>query len=296
MDKGVAFPTCVSVNESVCHFSPLSDDTTKLKLGDVVRIDLAVQFDGYISNVAHTVVLTDKVIDGKPGDCFACAQSCLDAAHKLIFAGNTNTQVSQAWEKIASTYGVSLCEGVLSHQLKRYVIDGSKSIILKSQPDQNVDEFVFGDYEAYSIDILVSTGAGKLRETEPKTTIYKRNPEVQYHVRLKSSQTALKALDREFKNLPFSLRGLEKDVRFGLNEIRQNGMIDAYPVLSEKKGEFVVHFKSTFLVMKNDTLRVTGQAPQSFKSEKVLGSDFIKAVNDAKANKKKVDKMEIESH
>jgi methionine aminopeptidase len=26
IEKGIAFPTCVSVNECVCHFSPLESD------------------------------------------------------------------------------------------------------------------------------------------------------------------------------------------------------------------------------------------------------------------------------
>ena len=36
--KGVAFPTCISVNNCVGHFSPLKDDTTVLKDGDVVKM------------------------------------------------------------------------------------------------------------------------------------------------------------------------------------------------------------------------------------------------------------------
>lgn len=38
VDKGVAFPTCISVNEIVGHFSPLSDDTSVLQEGDVVKM------------------------------------------------------------------------------------------------------------------------------------------------------------------------------------------------------------------------------------------------------------------
>jgi methionine aminopeptidase len=39
MKKGIAFPTCVSVNNCVCHFSPLkSDPVVLLKNGDVVKV------------------------------------------------------------------------------------------------------------------------------------------------------------------------------------------------------------------------------------------------------------------
>ncbi|XP_063072368.1 proliferation-associated protein 2G4-like [Engraulis encrasicolus] len=39
MKKGIAFPTCVSVNNCVCHFSPLkSDPDYTLKDGDLVKM------------------------------------------------------------------------------------------------------------------------------------------------------------------------------------------------------------------------------------------------------------------
>ncbi|NWY75778.1 PA2G4 protein, partial [Erithacus rubecula] len=58
MKKGIAFPTSISVNNCVCHFSPLkSDQDYILKDGDLVKIDLGVHVDGFIANVAHSFVL-----------------------------------------------------------------------------------------------------------------------------------------------------------------------------------------------------------------------------------------------
>eukprot|EP01044_Picomonas_judraskeda_P005229 COSAG03_NODE_486_length_7531_cov_49.515608_2_plen_57_part_00 len=37
MKKGVAFPTCVSVNECVCAFSPM-DSAQTLAAGDLVKV------------------------------------------------------------------------------------------------------------------------------------------------------------------------------------------------------------------------------------------------------------------
>ena len=49
MPKGLAFPTCVSINEVVCHFSPLAEDLTVVSQGDVVRFDVGVHVDGFIA-------------------------------------------------------------------------------------------------------------------------------------------------------------------------------------------------------------------------------------------------------
>jgi methionine aminopeptidase len=37
-DKGIAFPTCISINNCVGHFSPLSDDTSIVNEGDLVKV------------------------------------------------------------------------------------------------------------------------------------------------------------------------------------------------------------------------------------------------------------------
>ena len=39
----------------------------------------------------------------------------------MIRPGNTNQQVTSALGKVAETFGVNLCAGVLSHQMKRCV-------------------------------------------------------------------------------------------------------------------------------------------------------------------------------
>jgi methionine aminopeptidase len=39
LKKGIAFPTCVSVNNTICHFSPLKSEVDYvLKDGDVVKL------------------------------------------------------------------------------------------------------------------------------------------------------------------------------------------------------------------------------------------------------------------
>ena len=52
---GIAFPCCISVNNCICHYSPLSHDPdTVLKEGDLAKIDMGAHIDGFIAVVAHT--------------------------------------------------------------------------------------------------------------------------------------------------------------------------------------------------------------------------------------------------
>ncbi|NXH05968.1 PA2G4 protein, partial [Quiscalus mexicanus] len=108
MKKGIAFPTSISVNNCVCHFSPLkSDQDYILKDGDLVKIDLGVHVDGFIANVAHTFVLgasKENPVSGRKADVIKAAHLCAEAALRLVKPGNQNTQVTEAWNKIAHAF------------------------------------------------------------------------------------------------------------------------------------------------------------------------------------------------
>jgi len=48
MEKGIAFPTCISVNNVVGHYSPLKSEDQVLKKGDLAKICLGVHIDGFV--------------------------------------------------------------------------------------------------------------------------------------------------------------------------------------------------------------------------------------------------------
>lgn len=51
LKKGIAFPTCISVNNCVCHFSPTKNDPDYvLKAGDVVKMYVFLGFNLNILN------------------------------------------------------------------------------------------------------------------------------------------------------------------------------------------------------------------------------------------------------
>jgi len=46
--------------------------------------------------------------------------------------------------------------------MKQFVIDGNKVVLSLSNPDTRVDEAEFEENEVYAIDIVTSTGDGKV--------------------------------------------------------------------------------------------------------------------------------------
>ena len=55
IEKGIAFPTCMSVNSIVCHFSPLAEDATELQEGDLVKMCGALWPRKYILVSVYTL-------------------------------------------------------------------------------------------------------------------------------------------------------------------------------------------------------------------------------------------------
>ena len=88
-----------------------------------------------------------------------------------------NSEITEMIGKVAADFKCSPVQGVLSHEMTRNVIDGKKVIIQRPDPENKVEEFEFGLNEVYAIDIVFSTGEGKPKESEDRTTVYKRAPE-----------------------------------------------------------------------------------------------------------------------
>lgn len=296
MKKGIAFPTSVSVNNCVCHFSPLkSDPDYTLKDGDLVKIDLGVHVDGFIANVAHSFVVgasKENPITGRKADVVKAAHLCAEAALRLVKPGNQNTQVTEAWNKIAQSFKCSPIEGMLSHQLKQHVIDGEKTIIQNPTDQQRKDheKAEFEVHEVYAVDVLISTGEGKARDGGLRTTIYKRDPNKQYGLKMKTSRTFFSEVERRFDAMPFTLRafGDEAKARLGVVECAKHELLQPFSVLQEKEGELVAQFKFTVLLMANGPHKITSGPfdAELYKSEHEVQDPELKALLQSSASRK----------
>ncbi|KAJ9698717.1 hypothetical protein PVL29_007668 [Vitis rotundifolia] len=239
IERGVAFPTCISVNNTVCHFSPLSSDETLLEAGDILKIDMGCHIDGFIAVVAHTHVLQDGRVTGRAADVIAAANTAAEVALRLLRPGRKNKEVTDAIQKVAAAYDCKIVEGVLSHQLKQFVIDGNKVVLSVPSGETRVDDAEFEENEVYAVDIVISTGDGKPKLLdERQTTIYKRAVDKNYHLKMKSSRFIFSEISQKFPIMPFSARALEeKRARLGLVECVNHDLLQPYPVLHEKPGK-----------------------------------------------------------
>lgn len=265
MRRGIAFPTCISINNCICHYSPLkSDPELKLKKGDLIKIDMGGHIDGYIAVVAHSLVVgasKEEPITGPAADVMHAAYQAASVALRLVVPGGENEAVTDAVQKVAESYKCKPISGMLSHELKQFRIDGDKSIIQNPTEAQKKshEKCEFEVNEVYAIDVLISTGDGKGRELDTRATIYKKTDEM-YQLKMKASRAVLSDVDKKFGVMPFTLRYFDDEVKakMGLKECVNHKLIEPFPVLHEKEGELVAQFKFTVLLMPTRSHKVTG--------------------------------------
>lgn len=237
---------------------------------------MGVQIDGFISEAATTAIVGsgENPTTGKAADVICAAYYGAEVAHRLIRPGGKNTEVTEALAKVAELFHCKPVEGVLSHQLKRYVIDASQVILNRATEDQQVEEFTFEAGEVYSVDIVMSTGEGKTREGDARTTVYKRVVESNYQLKMKAARTLFTEINKRFNTMPFSLRASadEKNARLGITELVTHNMVDPLPVLYEKNGEIVAEIKFTLLLLPNNQDRLNSFPPAFVSSEYVIDS------------------------
>jgi len=151
-------------------------------------------------------------------------------------------------------------EGVLSHTIKKFCIDGNKCIISKDTPTQNVEEWIFAPGDVIGLDIYVSSGEGKPKQAESRTTVYKRELQNAYNLKIGKSRAFFAEANKRFPSLCFCLRAFEDQTgaKVGVRECVEHDLLVPYPVLEEKNGEFVAHFKTTVAVMPRSTAVLAG--------------------------------------
>lgn len=308
LEKGVAFPTCICINNCASHFCPIETDPesdTKLNTGDIITVQIGAHIDGYSAMASQTIVVRESrdadepVLEGKKADVVMAAYTAAEAVLRLMRPGKSNEQVTDLIAKVAKIYGVEPLDGVISHQMKRYVIDASKCIVNRQSLEAKANKWEFEPYEVYNLDIVMSTGEGKAIEKDTRETVYKRRVEIDYKLKMKTSRQVFSEINRRYPTMPFTLRALDdpKKARMAMREMLGHDLVIAYPVLYEKDDAFIARCSLTVLITPNQTAVITKNDMPRLTCEIEMKDEEVAALlatSMAKKKKKKKKKQAVE--
>jgi len=268
VQKGIAMPTCVSVDNCICHFSPLkSEPPITIKDGQMVKFELGAHIDGYIASTAHTIVIgssKEKKITGKQANVIVAAYNAMEMVLRMLkpSKGFKNIDITENITKLAKIYETMPVENMLSHQIEHFKSVGEKQIIQNPSEEQKskVEKCSFVDYEVYTIDTLISTGEGKAKIHDARTTIFKKADDVVYNLKMKASRAFYFEAQQKFGAMPFSIRHFDDEIKakIGSTECVKHDLLQPYEVVFEKDSEFVAQFKSTVIIMPSGIMKITG--------------------------------------
>jgi methionyl aminopeptidase len=243
-----AFPTNLSINEIAAHFTPSYDDTT-LAHG-LLKVDLGVHIDGWISDTAFSVDLEDSKENKK---LIEASEKALEEAKKIIGKDISTNEIGKAVQKAIESYGFSPIINLSGHQIEQYSLHSGLSI-------PNIDDKRTTSIQPglYAIEPFSTNGSGKVKDGKP-SGIYSL---MDYkNIRNPSAREILEYILEEYKELPFCSRWLVK--KFGtrtlpaLNQLEQNGNLHQYPQLVEVGKGTVAQTEDTILIKKDGRKTVT---------------------------------------
>lgn len=235
-----AFPCNVSVNEVAAHYSPPVDDSTMVKQGDMVKVDIGAHVDGYIADTAFTVATGEKA------EMVQAVEKALEAAIAAVKPGIDVGEIGKVVEETATAAGFKPVRNLTGHSLARWDLHAGLTI-------PNVKETVgqtlkVGDVLA--IEPFVTDGAGFV-EDQKRLYIFRYLRDMP--TRLRMSRELLRDVKRDYSGLPFAERWLAKRMsklrlELTLRELVGIGAFWPYYVLAERANGKVAQAEHTVIV------------------------------------------------
>ena len=231
----LAFPLNLSLNEDAAHDTASSGDIRMFAKGDVAKLDLGVQIDGYIADTATTIDLgTNSLLK-------EASVQALEAAISRVRPGVTVGALGMAIQTEIESRGYRPISNLTGHGVDRYVLHRSPTI-----PNVGINGgMILEEGMVFAIEPFATTGSGHVTE-KTRREIYSQIS--QKPVRIPAGRAILEQI-RDRRGLPFSRRWLEeKRLDLALPTLIRSQVLHVYPVLSDIPGSLVSQAEHTIIV------------------------------------------------
>lgn len=252
----VAFPCNISINEVTAHYTSPPGDSSVLKEGDLVKIDLGAHVEGFIADSAITVMIGSGEGPFQSGDksytpekqmeMIETANEALQVAISSIRAGAELGKIGAAVEEYVNSQGLYPVANLTGHSMDQWILHSGLSI--PNVKENNSHKLEEGDVLA--IEPFVTDGVGMVGDMAP-TYIFRFLRD--RPLRLVQSRKLLDLIKKDYRSLPFAQRWLEessnlRQVNLAMRQLISSRAIYPYHVLREKSGARVAQAEHTVIV------------------------------------------------
>ncbi len=235
-----AFPLNLSVDSDAAHYTPYTGDKTKFATGQLVKVDIGAQIDGYPSDNAATIEVGNT---GKHSDLIDASRNALNNAIRNLRPTMKVGQIGAHISKTITSYGFKPIRNLGGHGISRY--DLHSRIFIPNYDDGNGR--TLEKDSVIAIEPFASTGTGMIHNG-PGGNIYI----------LSGTTKRDEVIMKNFSTLPFAERWLSKVENNGqeyLKQMMKKKEVSQFPILREHRGVFISQAEHTILV-RGDEIRV----------------------------------------
>src|SRR3989442_14969450 len=118
-----AFPTCISIDHVAPHYSPTHDATLRFRHGNVVKLDLGAQLDGWIADTAVTVEVGTR----NWTELVRASELALQTAIEAVHAGVSTRAIGEGIQRAIEAHGYRPVRNLTGHTIERYLLHAGKS-------------------------------------------------------------------------------------------------------------------------------------------------------------------------
>jgi len=234
-----AFPVQLSLNETAAHFLP--SEELILKEGDLVKLDLGAQIDGFLADTAVTV----EIKSNNHKELINASQAALDNAAKILKAEIEIYKIGDVIEKAINGFKFNPIVNLSGHSIDRYVVHSGLTIPNFNNGNNNRLE----KGTLIAIEPFATNGSGKVFESKPSGVYRLINIRP---VRDAKVRKILEFINSEYNVLPFSKYWLVKKfglmVNLALTVLEREGIVYSYPQLVEKTRGLISQAEHTFYI------------------------------------------------
>ncbi|KAL0230008.1 hypothetical protein PCE1_003572 [Barthelona sp. PCE] len=288
--KGICIPTCISVNNESQYNSPsINNSDAVLAEGDMAKIEVGIHIDGEPVCAAFTVVIGQEEVTGRKADVMAAVCKAGEAVYKMLRPGVQAHEISRIVGEVAAEFDCRPVQGTMSHQVGYYILKGANCIPNRQEADVKYENFTVEENTVFNINILMSTGNGILHNGGERPSIFKRDFDYNDSLRTRSARQLRDEVEANSFNFMFSLRQYPgSHGLLGIKELTETYHVQAFPVLLEKKNEFIAQYSITVFVFPNHNQNISKlPAMQMINSEKQILSEEINEILNKSVEKKK---------
>jgi methionyl aminopeptidase len=269
IEKGIGFPTGLSINNLAAHYTPNYNELDILfKESDIIKIDYGVQFNGTIIDSAFTYSFNPDY-----QEFINISRNLTNYAVSLcgpdVILGEIGKDIeeyvkSKEIEINGKIENIKIMKDLCGHKIAPYKIHDGKAV-------PNVKIFYplrMQEGEFYAIEPFITTGNGISIIKEPNSHYMISNKidiSSNNNLRLnKSDKFLYDFILKNYSSLPFCSRWIHElfegkyiDNNYSLNKLVSKNILNEYPPIYDIEGSIISQFEHTIYIKDKGIINLT---------------------------------------